>query len=627
MKSWVRSPLPWLGGLLALYLIAPFGALFGRLDHTVWTGVRQDSVLEALRTSASAATVATLLITVTGVPLAYVFARNRSWWLRPIEAFIYLPLALPPLVSGILLLFLFGPYTTLGRLFNGHLTDSFTGVVIAQMFVAAPFLVVASRAAFTAVDPTLETVAATLGRRPLSRFLRVSLRLAWPGILAGMLLTWLRAFGEFGATVMVAYHPYTLPVYTYVQFGIGGLELVLAPVVVAIVAALAVVALARAPWGDLIRRRRGSTPLPAPAQPARPAKDDERLSFHLAKHYRGFDLDVAHDARGRRLALIGASGAGKSLTLQLLAGTVDGADGTSVALGPRHVEQLPPEDRGVGYVPQDYALFPHLDVWRQLTFAPDANPSLASYWLARLGLDGLENRFPRQLSGGQRQRVALARALSREPHLLLLDEPLSALDAPVRAELRRHLRALQHELAATTVVVTHDAEEAALLADELLVLDDGRLIQAGATADVLEHPASPQVARLLGIENMNVGRAAGPGAIETDGVIIRSGTNGLRAGEPVTWCIRPSRIQVGSDGELWATVVDAVELPTVHEATLQLAPGLTLVVRDPGRALAAGDRCRVTIPADAVHSWPVSSGLDGEGEAPSKTVDRVIGNA
>src|SRR5262252_2909774 len=157
MRSWVRSPLPWLGGLLALYLIAPFGALFSRLDHNVWHGLHQSAVLSALQTSASAAAVATVLITLTGVPLAYVFARNRSWWLRPIEAFIYLPLALPPLVSGILLLFLFGPYTTLGRLFDGRLTDSFTGVVIAQMFVSAPFLVVAARAAFTAVDPMLET--------------------------------------------------------------------------------------------------------------------------------------------------------------------------------------------------------------------------------------------------------------------------------------------------------------------------------------------------------------------------------------------------------------------------------------------------------------------------------------
>jgi molybdate transport system permease protein len=602
MKNWVRSPLPWLGGLLALYVIAPFGALFGRLDHNVWTGLHQPAVLSALRTSASAAGVATLLITLTGVPLAYVFARNRSWWLRPIEALIYLPLALPPLVSGILLLFLFGPYTTLGRLFDGHLTDSFTGVVIAQMFVAAPFLVVSARAAFTAVDSTLETVAATLGRRPLARFLRVSLRLAWPGILAGMLLTWLRAFGEFGATVMVAYHPYTLPVYTYVSFGSGGLEAVLAPVVVAIAAALAVVALARAPWASLFGRRR-SFRLPPPAHPSRGSADPEpRLSFSLAKHLRGFDLDVAHEAAARRIALLGASGAGKSLTLQLLAGTV-AADRATVALGSHHLERLPAEERRVGYVPQDYALFPHLDVWRQLTFAPDVNPSLASYWLARLGLEGLEHRLPSQLSGGQRQRVALARALSREPHLLLLDEPLSALDAPVRSELRRHLRTLQHELAATTVLVTHDAEEAALLADELVILERGHVIQAGPTADVLAHPASAEVARLLGIPNINTGRAAGDGAVETDGVLIPTAARGLERGEAVTWCVRPNQIAIEADGALEATVTDAVELPTVREATVQLAPGLTLVVHDPDEPLRPGERCRLTLPRESVLVW------------------------
>ena len=613
MRSWVRSPLPWLGGLLALYLIAPFAALFGRLDHQTWSGLHQSGVLSALRISASAAGVSTLLITLTGVPLAYVFARTRSWWLRPVEFLIYLPLALPPLVSGILLLFLFGPYTTLGRLFDGRLTDSFTGVVIAQMFVAAPFLVVAARAAFTAVDPTLETVAATLGRRPVSRFLRISLRLAWPGILAGMLLTWLRAFGEFGATVMVAYHPYTLPVYTYVSFGIGGLEAVLAPVVVAIAAALAVVALARAPWPALVRRR--PTRPPAPAKPARRAVEPEpRLSFALAKHLRGFDLRIEHEAATRRLALLGASGAGKSLTLQLLAGTVP-ADDATVTLGPNHLDHLVPENRRIGYVPQDYGLFPHLDVWRQLTFAPDANPSLASYWLARLGLDGLERRLPAQLSGGQRQRVALARALSREPQLLLLDEPLAALDAPVRTELRRHLRTLQHELAATTILVTHDAEEAALLADELLVLDRGRLIQAGPTADVLTRPASAEVARLLAIPNIHTGRALGGGDVETDGVVITTAASDLSPGQLVTWCIRPSHVQTAGGGSLAATVVDAVDLPTVREALVQLAPNLTLVVHDADDPLHAGDRCRISLPPEAILVWPQTAAL-GEAETP-----------
>src|SRR5581483_5526888 len=267
-------------------------------------------------------------------------------------------------------------------------------------FVAAPFLVVAARSAFTAVDPSLEAVAATLGRPPLARFVRVSLRLAWPGILAGMLLAWLRAFGEFGATVMLAYHPYSLPVYTYVAFGSSGLDAVLAPVVVAILAALVVVAAVRA-LPALHRRRRVDVAQPGPSPaPANGGASAPPLSFDLMKRYRGFSLDIEHEAETRRLALLGASGAGKSLTLRLLAGTLRPDDAT-ITLGDRRLDGLVPERRDVGYVPQDYALFPHLDVWRQLTFAPDADHGLARYWLARLGLTGLQNRFPRELSGGQ----------------------------------------------------------------------------------------------------------------------------------------------------------------------------------------------------------------------------------
>jgi len=590
-----------LGGLLALYLVAPFAALLDRLDGNVWSGVHRPAVLSALRVSTEAASISTALIAILGIPLAYVFARGRSRLLRPLELIVYVPLALPPLVSGILLLFLVGPYTTIGRLFGGRLTDSLAGIVVAQTFVAAPFLVVAARSAFAAVDPSLEAVAATLGRPPLARFVRVSLRLAWPGILAGMLLAWLRAFGEFGATVMVAYHPYSLPVYTYVSFGSAGLGALLAPVIVSIAAALAVVVLVRAvPF--LHRRRRPDVALPAPTRSqANGGGAAPRLSFELVKRYRGFTLEIGHEAQTRRLALLGASGAGKSLTLRLIAGTLR-PDAEAIALGDRRLDGVVPERRGVGYVPQEYALFPHLDVWRQLTFAPDADHGLARYWLDRLGLTGLQSRLPRELSGGQRQRVALGRALARAPGLLLLDEPLSALDAPVRAELRRELRALQHELAATTIVVTHDPDEAALLADELLVLEDGLLIQAGRTADVLDRPASPHVARLLGIPNIHGGVVVEGGMIETGGVRIPAEPC-VGPGRSLTWSVRPDAIEIDAEGPLEATVVDVAELPTLHEATLQLSPTLSLIARNPRRSLATGARCRIAIPRDAILTW------------------------
>jgi molybdate transport system permease protein len=129
----------------------------------------------------------------------------------------------------------------------------------------------------------------------------------------------------------------------------------------------------------------------------------------------------------------------------------------------------------------------------------DADVGLGSWWLKTLGLDGLEDRLPHQLSGGQRQRVSLAQAFSRSPRLVLLDEPFSALDAPVREELRRELRRLQRDAGLSTVLVTHDPQEAAFLADEIVVIADGQILQSGPSREVYHRPASPTVARLLGI--------------------------------------------------------------------------------------------------------------------------------
>ena len=194
----------------------------------------------------------------------------------------------------------------------------------------------------------------------------------------------------------------------------------------------------------------------------------------------GFDLDLAvgtfrlsaaHQASTHRIAILGPSGAGKSITLRALAGFL-GPDAGQVRYAGQPVSGIAVEDRRIGYVPQSLALFPGRTVWQQVLFATGADPELAVWWLRKLRLDGLEDRFPEQLSGGQRQRVALARALSHAPRLVLLDEPFSALDAPVRDELRRELRRLQRETGLSTVLVTHDPEEAALLADEILVVAD-----------------------------------------------------------------------------------------------------------------------------------------------------------
>jgi len=605
-----RSPLPWLGGLLALYLLAPIVAFVLRLRHGVSAS---PGVGSALATSLLTATIATVVIALLGTPLAYLLARGKGLRSRVLTALVALPLALPPLMSGLLLLYVLGPHTTLGRLFDGKLTETRLAIVLAQTFVAAPFLVIAARASFASVDPALEDVAASLGHGRLARFWRVAVPAALPGVGAGLLLAWLRSFGEFGATIILAYHPYSLPVYTFVEFDATGLPATVLPIAVALAAALTVLLLSgsRRPWRP---RTRHSLPAPlAPTQRTPEAADASALDFVLAKRLGDFSLEIAHRSAGPRQALLGPSGAGKTLTLRLLAGLIGAGDGERVALGSSELHGQPPERRGLGYVPQQPALIPRRDVWRQVTFGAHAQPGLAAWWIERLGLGGLEGRYPDELSGGQQRRVALARALAVEPRVLLLDEPFAGLDAPVRDRLRRELRRLQREVGLSTVLVTHDPEEAALLADEIVVLDDGHVLQAGTRASVFRAPGSPQVAALLGIANAHRGVALGDGTIRSGGVELRSGASELAAGTDVAWSVRPERIELGADGRYAATLLDDADLGAERELLVALvggAPGegLELTVRTLAPdELAIGQALRIELPPGHVSVWPVDS--------------------
>ncbi len=620
MIARARSPLPWLGGLLALYLLAPIVAFVLRLRHGVSAS---PGVGSALATSLLTATIATVVIALLGTPLAYLLARGKGLRSRVLTALVALPLALPPLMSGLLLLYVLGPHTTLGRLFDGKLTETRLAIVLAQTFVAAPFLVIAARSAFASVDPALEDVAASLGHGRLARFWRVAVPAALPGIGAGLLLAWLRSFGEFGATVILAYHPYSLPVYTFVEFDATGIPATMLPIAVALGAALTVLLLSgsRRSW-----RRRTQRSLPPPLAPtqreiggAAPAA----LDFALAKHLGSFSLEIAHRSASPRLALLGPSGAGKTLTLRLLAGLMRPADGARITLGTRALQGESAERRELGYVPQQPALLPRRDVWRQVTFGAHAQPGLAAWWIERLGLGGLEDRLPDELSGGQQRRVALARALAVAPRVLLLDEPFAGLDAPVRDRLRRELRRLQREVGLSTVLVTHDPEEAALLADEIVVLDDGRMLQAGTRASVFRAPGSPQVAALLGIANAHRGVALGGGLIRSCGVELRIGTTEFAAGTDVAWSVRPERIELRPDGSYAATLLDDADLGAERELIVELVgtpvdgaaasevsgeEGLKLTVRTLDiRPLTIGTALRIELAPEHVSVWPLGA--------------------
>jgi molybdate transport system ATP-binding protein len=229
------------------------------------------------------------------------------------------------------------------------------------------------------------------------------------------------------------------------------------------------------------------------------------LRFDLSVSLRAFELRVALDVGAETVAVVGPSGAGKSTLLRAVAGLVPAAG--SVVVAGREWTRLPPERRSVGFVFQDYALFPHLTVRGNVAFAGPLDGILE-----RLGITHLADARPADLSGGERQRVALARALARRPEVLLLDEPLSALDPHTRDAVRGELRSTLRELGLPTLVVTHDFVDAAALADRVGVLVDGALAQVGPPEELIASPASPFVARFAG-GNVIHGRARRDGAL------------------------------------------------------------------------------------------------------------------
>ncbi|ANJ28238.1 ABC transporter ATP-binding protein [Agromyces aureus] len=224
---------------------------------------------------------------------------------------------------------------------------------------------------------------------------------------------------------------------------------------------------------------------------------DLALSFGATRIAAAFEVQP-----GCPLAIIGPNGAGKSSVLAAIAGLVP-LDAGAISIGSRRVDALPPEHRRVGVVFQDYVLFPHLNVRDNVAFAARMRGSRAAArvaaqpWLERYDLVSLADRLPSELSGGQRQRAALARALAADPDVLLLDEPMSALDVEVRAEMRTELAIHVRDFGGATVLVTHSPADAARLADSVLVLEAGRVTQRGTLDELRADPATPYVRRLL----------------------------------------------------------------------------------------------------------------------------------
>lgn len=230
------------------------------------------------------------------------------------------------------------------------------------------------------------------------------------------------------------------------------------------------------------------------------------VTVRLKKNLEGFTLDVNWATQEGIAVIFGPSGSGKSMTLQVIAGFVAVDEGyiqvgEQVFLDSSASIDLPPQRREIGYLLQNYALFPHMTVRQNILYGRRTSGQATGEFremIALFQLEGLENRYPGALSGGQKQRVALARALMRKPGILLLDEPLAAVDIAVRKMIRTELKLLQRKLKIPMILITHDLGEALSLADKLIIYEQGRVMQEGDPIEIVKHPLNERVSELLG---------------------------------------------------------------------------------------------------------------------------------
>ena len=299
--------------------------------------------------------------------------------------------------------------------------------------------------------------------------------------------------------------------------------------------------------------------------------------------------DVSLDiASGEFVTLVGASGCGKTTLLRIIAGFTT-ADSGELTINGRHLETLPPSRREIGFVFQSYALFPTQTIAQNIGFAlrvrsrPRAEIDARVAELCELTrLGGLEKRYPHELSGGQQQRVALARALAPNPEILLLDEPLSALDAKIRAHLRAEVRGVVKQYGITTVYVTHDQEEALSMSDRVAVMDHGRIRQLGDPVEVYLRPSSRFVADFIGTSNSLSGRTNGNGSVHVEGHEVAARVpEGLNGGGDCVICVRPEHVSLaranGSAGTLGGRLTDVAFLGQTVRATFETVAGTQMI--------------------------------------------------
>jgi spermidine/putrescine transport system ATP-binding protein len=358
---------------------------------------------------------------------------------------------------------------------------------------------------------------------------------------------------------------------------------------------------------------------------------DQSADVRLENVVKRFDDVVAVDGisveipRGSFFAMLGPSGCGKTTTLRMIGGFEEPDEGR-ILLGDQDVVGLPPYRRDVNTVFQSYALFPHMSIEDNVGFGLERKgvrkaerAGRVGEMLELVGLGGFAKRRPKQLSGGQQQRVALARALVNHPRVLLLDEPLGALDLKLRKNMQLELKRIQHEIGITFVHVTHDQEEAMTMADQIAVMNQGRIEQLGAPQELYERPATAFVAGFLGVSNLLPGLVEGSDAVRLDtGEVIRARVNG-RSGR-VAAGVRPEKITLGSGGganELAGTVLESAYIGVATQVVVRTASGTVQVfaqnIDSGGRVPAPGENMVLSWAPDSTFVVSEESSAEREG--------------
>lgn len=563
---------------------------------------------------------------IAGVPAAYFMVRSQSRWIKVLEEVLVLPLAIPGLAIALGILITYGGYTDFRR--------SWMFILCGHVIFCLPFMVRSVASVMAMIDLTeLEEGAASLGASFSRRFLQIIVPNVMPGIVSGALMVFTLSIGEFNLTWML-HTPLTKTLPVGLADSYASMRLEIGSAYTIYFFALIIPLLVAMQWvgsrsiGHVSQQADQDDVLEVQPMTANISSQKKSgVTISLTSCGKTFpDGTVALTPQtftieaGQTVVLLGPSGCGKTTTLRIIAGLESPDEGGCVYFGDKDVTHIPIEKRNVGMVFQSYALFPNMSVYRNIEYGlhirgdeKEKRAKRVKEMLSMMQIEHLADRKINQLSGGQRQRVALARAIAVRPSVLLLDEPLSALDAKLRDSLREEIDTLLKRLNITTVYVTHDQSEAMSLGDVVVVMKDGDVMQMGSPQDIYFNPQQKFVADFIGTVNMVPCRIQDDSFVFPNGYAVPCemvvGNNGTLLQGTANIFFRPENTVVQSaEGMFKGEILSSVFLGDKNRLKVKLNDMAPCVLDIPGdQTFVAGETIHFDVPTQALGILPEAS--------------------